>query len=1638
MSDSPERPRLWPPSPYQLADAERCPSCFTPVSPPVCGNCGLLLDDPRVYRVTELGGDILMLELKRQEILDAIRLTQLRAAAAVSAGRPADLVTVAPSAVEERDAGIPASLATLTTEPEPAAVSALVVAPAPVAETPPPPAAQSSPRRDAGEPPSAASVPAAPPRAPRRRLSVPILLLIVGVTLVGVAAIFFLVYAWFVWGILVRALIIGGITLASMVTASFLRRRSLTATAEGIAALGVLLLALDAWALRANDFFGTGDSDPAVYAGVSALAVGAICRVWARVSRPRGPDLAAALALPAGAGLLVGGMLSLPPAESIVAGLLGASAGGLLHALPAPWSSARSGRDGMPERIVLASIGVASLTAAFACAAVLTTGTAVVVWSTAGVALLGAAHALLLTPRGQAEPLPGARVLGGIASSVAVASIAVVAAQLAYRTGEPVYDVLVAPVIAVAVAVAVDVLRHRRGGLVPAWITSGVIAGFTVPAAIVVWLAQGGRTISSEWMLWHTEPLALPVSDTAVPFLALPAAAAISVLLFFAPTLARPVLRDVRVVGAALLVLAAAVRTAVPGLVVGAGVLVAAAAVLALLRARSRAGWVASAGIGATTAYAAGLATPWLWLVGIATALAVPIALLLILRPTGARSVALVLTPVGVASVSAFIAPGALAAATGAMGAEWLVTVALLQWIGLAAVGLAVLLPITVAARTALAVSSYTVVAMTLVWIYGDATIRHLVSAVGMPFLVDGSDAAGTLRGVIGDPVLAIVRGAALVGAFAIVAFGRTPLRGRTVYAAAALVAPTLGYTIHEVLGILGARDLDAVPIIPLAGAVAVAGVGAWAGLAMEDTAELRATRVAADAGAVATALVVIWPLGAEHVWQAWGLVAIGFTALAASTGWAAPATTPEDDVLATRAPGVPLRSAWRRLLLWPAVIALVLSWVSLLGDGTPQAVFTVEVEAVPVGVVFVAFAALLVWLRRRGEAAIALALGLASALWLPAIEGWTGTPLRGTLVAVAAALVALALALPPVRSIRPTAVVGATAAVVGLGLGTVERALDEAPLGALWLVLLVAVAYASGLGMTLARPENEWSRAYALVVPPAALVAAVLGLLSSSDEPVAVMVALGVLGLLHLGAAAAHRLPLTDVTRWTAFAGALVVAGAGIWQGGVEEIEAVSLPAAGMVLAGVVLATLRRRRDGDPWPGGESYAWLGGLVLATAPSIVAPAEPIRVWAVIATTLVAAGAASVSRVPEAWRVRVPSVLVLALAAVAMGVRALADPAFASAVAAATTAACGAGAVAVLLVATSREERPAWPPTVLAAVGAALLVFVVLDRSGGGLGTTAVTAVLGGAIGVVGAALLGIRRWSGVAGVLSIAGLVVAASACGVRFVSLLGQPGLEADFWALVGGAIAVAVILTAVRAVPARWMGSAAGVVLGLAAIAFALAECLVMQAQSALGVADADQDVRTVLTMALLTAAAVAGAVWRSRFDWTLFVVAAGASAVFGLVAILRFGVSPVELVTVPPALGGLAYGSVRLARSASTRTWPALGPWIALLTIPSLLHDFGESDLWRVVALGVVGVGLVVVGAVFRLQAPLVLGSIVVIVHGIAQLWPWLSAAYIAVPWWLWLGIGGALLIFLAATYERRMRQMRSAVVAVTSLR
>lgn len=1602
MADSPDGIRVWPTTPDDLADIHKCPGCFTPVSRPICPVCGFALTDPRALVVLDLGRKMLAAESERQRVIEEVRRAQ---AAAEVAAYAASLVV--PAAVPGAVPGLLPTRAPL----QPWQVER----PAPTAPAP----------RE--------------PRPPRRRLSVPVLLLIVGVSLVGVAAIFFMVYAWFTWGVAVRALIIGAITVATIAIASLLRRRSLTATAEGIAVLGVVLLALDAWAVRANDFFGTGAVQPAPYAGVSILVIGVLCRVWATLSRLRSPDIAAVLALPIGLGLVVGGAVDLPTGEALVAGLLSASIGGLAHALPAPWSSARARADAVPERVTLVAIGVAALVAAAIAAAIVSLDSiAVPLWSGAAIIALGAAHTLLLRPTPTREELPARAAFAAAASGTAAAVATLLGWQLALRGDLPVYTLLIAPVIAVAVPVLLDRLHARIGGFGAARITAFVLGAISIVVAVSWWAFAAGLAIVSGWVPWVTDAVAAAPGQAEGAWYAPLAGVLIAALLFLAPTLDAPAPGNARIIAAVVLVLSGAAVVAVPSLLVAVAAVLALSAVVLLTRPAVRLGAGTAAGIAGLTAFVAATATPWLWLIGIVVAAAVPIAAHVIVRPSAAAGVGLTLAPIGILTISAFLAPAALAAALGA-APDPAVAFALLQWVAMASVLAAVLLPCPSASRTTLAVSGYTLFMVSLA-----PHARAAFSAL------DGSVPVSTAPpATLGDPALALVRTMTLLVLFAVIALGRSRVEALPALGAAVLVAPTAAAATFSALQVSGLDEHDARALATVGAAIAVVWAAAvWSIARTRPAAALSgpSTRSLVDLGALATTLLLAWDVAVDLRGVMLAVIAAGFVGASIARGWAAPATELTAGVPSTRSEGLPLAIAPRRLLVWPAFAFATAALWSSLWTRPDASSLPVEAFVIAPAAGLLAFAVLLVWLRRHAESSVAVSASFLLGLAVPAVAGWTGSPVRGTVVALVAAGLALALTWTPALRARIPALSGATTALFALALVAADRALEEPPADSAWLLLLVGLAYAAALGATrrdYARGRPSW---FAMVVPPIALVVAVGSGVLDAQHPPVLAIALALLGALHVVSAAIDRAPFGAATRWSTLAGAAAFAvagfvGAAATIDGVSIVELVSLPVALIVLAGSAVAQWRRHREGVPQADAELAIWLGGLVIAVLPSVLAPVEPLRVWLTVVLSLAAALIAVLLPIDSTRPLRSLSAVVLAGGALAMGGRTLAQATFASADAAVTVAGAGAIAVAAAMIwkAASRtaDEKTSALPTVMAVAGAALLIALVIVQSDGELVRTSLTATLAAAVAVGGAALLGLERWRGLGAVLAVSGLIAALTAIGARLIILAGTAAssIEPDFWAVIALGVTGAIGVMALRATAGATVGpvvaTVAGVAISAGLLFFTAAELVFLGS-------GAEADLRTVFAMSILTVAGVAGVLSRSRLGWALPITAAGAALVLAVIAILWYGVEPLELVTVPPAVGLTALGARALHRSPQTRSWSTLGPGLALLTVPSLAYDFGDSDLWRVVALGAVALALVVVGAVLRLQAPLVLGSVVLLIHAVAQLWPWIRTTYEYVPWWLWLGIGGALLIFLAARYEKNMRALRSSVIAVTSLR
>ena len=81
---------------------------------------------------------------------------------------------------------------------------------------------------------------------------------------------------------------------------------------------------------------------------------------------------------------------------------------------------------------------------------------------------------------------------------------------------------------------------------------------------------------------------------------------------------------------------------------------------------------------------------------------------------------------------------------------------------------------------------------------------------------------------------------------------------------------------------------------------------------------------------------------------------------------------------------------------------------------------------------------------------------------------------------------------------------------------------------------------------------------------------------------------------------------------------------------------------------------------------------------------------------------------------------------------------------------------------------------------------------------------------------------------------------------------------------------------------------------------------------------------------------------------------------------------------------------------------------------------------------------GVAAVLVGALGKLQAPLIIGAVVLLVHAIRTFSPQIVAVYQLTEWWVWAVVGGAIIVFVAVTFERRMRDLTSLGSRISALR
>ncbi|PNW09253.1 hypothetical protein C1632_09285 [Microbacterium testaceum] len=1169
----------WPPGPGALVDTSRCPSCFTPIAASPCASCGLDLTDARTARVLELSQRIVALVDERADVLMRVHRDAEAAAAAARAedermpAPPApELHPVLPSPVAaspgDSIAAAPAPLS--TTASAPVAAADVVFAPPSGPVIPPGPLVQPGPGSPAvppsdGVPPVEPSSPVpAGPSAPRRS-SVQVFLLSVGVVLLAVAAAFFLTVAWISGGLVLRSVIIGLVTAAIIATASFLRRRGLGATSEGIALLGIAFVALDVWAVRANDLGGAASLEPSVYWGATTVVAGAAFVGWSRLSRLRAPLSVAVAALAVGPAMLVAGLFTRDAA-------LGWYAWGLvllLLALAAPFAPllARA-----PRPALTIEIGVVRGLAAVGAVVAMTSALIVDPRSTATPAVLGAVLALGLALHARSFARRGAASLAPTAAVAAVVVLGVEIAGTVVRAADATLSVTVPVLVASAVALGLDAAARRaapglgRTTVVVASLAAAIAAAVAAILPLVAAMNAVGAVVGRSIVVFGRSALDLDAPD-AVSTAAVIALAAIVLLAVAVWRLSGSWAqrRTPALIAVAAVALLAGPQLRVVILVVAWYLALAVVAVIVL---RRRRGDISLAAVGGFLALGAGwlssFSSPLAWGLSSVVVAAVLAAV------AGAHPGIRVPSTVGVVlflSGSAVLVPGALRA-----GADLVIAGATPTTVPLAMASLclvAVVAPLwrrrglDVAQRSAgvvAALSAIVVVAAPALW------FRTGTAADGWMLVC------------------------ALVAAVASAAVLTTPYRPwRVARPFAAVMTPLL------VAGAAGSalRLIEPLPLVPAIVYAAIALVSAAAALRF-----LRAdtsTRACLDTGAALVAAVSIVVVPSQGVrWLPLLLAAV--TAVL----WA----TDGDGLFRSRGP--------RRHLIWLALVLGTLAlWTRLFWQQTE----TVELFTVPVGIALLGIAAGHERARRLGgdrsavTPAVIAAAGTTVAL-APSALSAPGDLVHVLAVAVlsAAVLVVGAWVRPPrTPDELPVAVAAAGAlALVLLTVAQLVPSVDRGGIGIADLVVVVSVAAIGAAAAGVARRPAPWagSSARSALVGAAALLALGSAVLVAVDggpigRMVFAVVLLGAVGVAALRVR--HRLggmPLAI----TAHSGAGLVALIGVGAD-VRPIEWATVP---LALVWIAAALFDRRRPVAPASvlfavGGAAVGLLPSAALADA-----------------------------------------------------------------------------------------------------------------------------------------------------------------------------------------------------------------------------------------------------------------------------------------------------------------------------------------------------------------------------------------------------------------------------------------------------
>jgi hypothetical protein len=686
--------------------------------------------------------------------------------------------------------------------------------------------------------------------------------------------------------------------------------------------------------------------------------------------------------------------------------------------------------------------------------------------------------------------------------------------------------------------------------------------------------------------------------------------------------------------------------------------------------------------------------------------------------------------------------------------------------------------------------------------------------------------------------------------------------------------------------------------------------------------------------------------------------------------------------------------------------------------------------------------------LRARASSPWLYAGATATTLLAVAVA-WSTRPLSVpvTLLAAAAALLARRVVpAPAARAARAalTALAAASAVVVAgavTGLAGHPAADRLAVAGAAGALLAAALVTLPPL-----RPGGgfRWTAAERLSAAGAAVVASVPGLTAAfsaaggSPVPWRAEVVLGALLALALATCAALRadvaaeadlrvpaaLAVTPVAATLAAVAARDVdAAADLGVVGALACTVVAVALSALVLLGRVAPA------GTPRAAAETgTALVGALALAAA----VPGDPDLLW--LPLLLLGVAAAAVAATPERHRAGWLAGVLLTASSWARLAAADVDLVEAYTVP---------PALALLAVAALRLRRdagsgaPAPAHRVLApGLVLGLLPSVVACQDGPALRPAALLVV---AAGLVAVAELARERAAHLVPTLLGAGALTAAGVAAVRGIVRFADESAAALPWTAVEPwSIAAAVVVAGAGVVAQAAVGRRAGDLLLVAAVLTATVPSLVAAyVPLSWGVeAGAADPWRAAAALAAGSAAGIAAALARPRRDGVTL-AGLGVAAVATVVGVAITG-TPVEAWTLPLAAALLATGAVHLSRT-SVRSWPVLGPGLAVALLPSLLLSLDDAGTTpRAAGLAVLAGAVVLAGARLRLQAAVVSGAVVLAVHAVVHLAPYVAAFYAAAGLWVTLASVGAVLLAVGAQYERRLRQLRSAGLRLAALR